>query len=515
MSLSEKLTGSLWDRIAGFFVQMWHEFWDATVKDLEAIGTTIIEFFIGRKGYKAYLDTINGLQKRLDEIPVPEHIQHQIDEFAKTHNLSHAFSAFLYMMATDIGYLINVLPTIMGREKLDLAKEYCNGTISLETLISVYYRNPELRKRAIDLARENGLCENDVKMVFEANQNMPTEDQLASLYLRGEISEGLYDGAMQLLGYEQGNIDLIKKLLYYIPSVSDLVTMAVRECFTPDIAEKYGQYQDFPEDFAKYAKMQGVSDFWAKAYWAAHWNLPSFTEGIAMFQRGIIDHEDLVTLLKALDVMPYWRDKLIQMTYSLYDRVDIRRMYRVGVLDEQGVYEAYRQLGYDEDKAKKITDFVVKEYGSENKDLTKTQIIDGYEVRLLSKDETIQALKDLGYSEHDAEFLIAYSDYKYSKKIKNLTIKNIEEMYKVGVIDDTETITRLDELNIPSEQAETFLREWQIKYTLPTSEFPTTDLHKLFHKGLIDEDTYKSELRKKKYNEKYINWYILLYKPTK
>ncbi|GAI59226.1 unnamed protein product, partial [marine sediment metagenome] len=45
---------------------------------------------------------------------------------------------------------------------------------------------------------------------------------------------------------------LYKELAYQIPPVADIITMAVREAFTPDIAARFGQYQDFPSELEEW-----------------------------------------------------------------------------------------------------------------------------------------------------------------------------------------------------------------------------------------------------------------------
>jgi len=144
--------------------------------------------------------------------------------------------------------------------------------------------------------------------------------------------------------------------------VQDLITMSVREVFSPDIAQKFGQFEDFPADFATYAKQQGVSDEWAKRYWAAHWVLPSITMAFDMLHRGVIDQATINQLLRAQDIMPFWRDKITAISYNPYTRVDVRRMHKAGVLSEDEVLTAYKDLGYDDVKALKMTDFTLLEY---------------------------------------------------------------------------------------------------------------------------------------------------------
>jgi len=80
-------------------------------------------------------------------------------------------------------------------------------------------------------------------------------------------------------GIRPVDIQILKQLIPVIPPVQDIITMAVREAFSPEIAQRFGQYEDFPAEVERYAQMQGLSPEWARRYWAAHWNLPSLQMG--------------------------------------------------------------------------------------------------------------------------------------------------------------------------------------------------------------------------------------------
>ena len=136
--------------------------------------------------------------------------------------------------------------------------------------------------------------------------------------------------------------------------------MSVREAFTPEIAGRFGQYEDLPREYVKWVGKKGLSAEWAERYWAAHWSLPSPQQGFEMLHRGIITPDELRLLLRALDIMPFWRDKLIQISYNPLTRVDIRRMYNLDVLSEQDVYKCYLDIGYNDLNAKRLTEFTIK-----------------------------------------------------------------------------------------------------------------------------------------------------------
>ncbi|GAH11034.1 unnamed protein product, partial [marine sediment metagenome] len=171
---------------------------------------------------------------------------------------------------------------------------------------------------------------------------------------------------------------MYKELAYQIPPVADIITMAVREAFTPDIAAKFGQYEDFPKPLEEWGQKKGLSTEWTQRYWAAHWSLPSPMQGFEMLHRGLINKGELNMLLRALDVMPFWREKLTGIAYRRLTRVDIRRMYKAGVLTVEDVYESYLQHGYTEQNARRMTDFTVQWAMPAHASITRSDILTAY-----------------------------------------------------------------------------------------------------------------------------------------
>ena len=84
---------------------------------------------------------------------------------------------------------------------------------------------------------------------------------------------------LRSLGWSDERIEAWKFITEIIPGVQDLVRMAVREAFTPEIAAKFGQYEDFPGAVVPWGQKQGLSKEWLERYWAAHWDLPSPMQG--------------------------------------------------------------------------------------------------------------------------------------------------------------------------------------------------------------------------------------------
>lgn len=321
---------------------------------------------------------------------------------------------------------------------------------------------------------KRGISPHLANVALEASRPLPTPGAIQQGFVRGIIPESVHDALLRKHGYTDSDIRLFKALYWVIPPLSDIIRMAVREAFTPEIAKRFGQYEDFPEEFARWAEKQGLTREWAERYWAAHWDLPSVSQGYEMFHRGIIDENELKMLMRALDIMPFWREKLIQMSYHPLTRVDIRRMYSIGVIDENQVYRCYRDLGYDDEKARWLTEFTKREYSPEEetsidqyRKLTKGILDKAYRKHLITRDEYTQRLQDIGYSPADSEYLADLEDAlmliadedevlaPIRKRIKGM----VADAYTRGVLTQTEARQMLSDLGLPEIEIEFLLLE--------------------------------------------------------
>jgi len=198
------------------------------------------------------------------------------------------------------------------------------------------------------------------RIYLDAILTKPATQDVIAYELRQDPNLSNLDNKLRRIGIHPAYHSLYKELAFQIPPVADIITMAVREAFTPEIASRFGQYEGLPTAFVEWVGKKGLSREWAERYWAAHWSLPSPQQGFEMLQRGVINRDELALLLRALDIMPFWRDKLVQISYNPLTRVDIRRMYALGVVSETEINKAYQDIGYNSENAARLTTFTVK-----------------------------------------------------------------------------------------------------------------------------------------------------------
>jgi hypothetical protein len=214
-----------------------------------------------------------------------------------------------------------------------------------------------------------------------------------------------------------------------------------------------------------------------------------------MFHRGIISYDELKMLLRALDVMPFWRDKLIQIAYSVPTRVDVRRMYALGVVDREYVHRKYLDMGYRPEDAEKLTAFVEKTRGRTmlrpERDLTKSEIIKLYKVERIDRDTALEMLTDMGYSEDEADYILAIADYQRSEEPRELSRSQILQFYRYGLMARDEAKAELLGIGYTERAAELMLELEDVRLKAKRFErprerdLPATTIIKAYVKDVI------------------------------
>ena len=344
---------------------------------------------------------------------------------------------------------------------------------------------------------------------YDAVLTKPASQDIIAYQLRKNPDLGGLSPELRRIGIHPDYHDLYKELAYQIPPIADIITMAVREAFTPAIASKFGQYEDYPPDLEQWAMKKGLSSEWSKRYWAAHWSLPSPQQGFEMLHRGVIDEGELHLLLRALDVMPFWRDKLTQIAYRRLTRVDIRRMYGVGVLDEQGVHEAYSEQGYNDRDANRMTEFTVKQILATQSKFTARDIVSAYSKYMISSGEARSLLSDVGVRGENISFIISSAEYKRSWELTNSRIAAIRNLYKKHVYSPDDARGKLSGLNLPSERIDALMEQWYIdEKDLPVRRWTTAQTLTFIKDGLITPERGRRELINLGYDTEHIEVYM-------
>jgi len=298
-------------------------------------------------------------------------------------------------------------------EYIEGYKELTKIRASIGDLLLGYKRGHITESQVKTELMRQGVADDAIELVVQNTREVLDVQTMLTAWHRGELDETDVRDELRTRQYSDDDIDIILSLSHPIPGPGDQVRFAVREAFRDDIAQQWHYDEDMPTQFTDAMAQLGFDEKWARYYWRAHWALPSVSQGFEMLHRGAIDEDELQTLLRVLDLPERWRQGLTDISWTPFTRVDVRRMYALGVLTEEEVKESYKAIGYDDDKAEKMTQFtILYQTGNdtnkldEYKELTRSVVIQAFQKGIIDQSEATTRLMDIGYFREDIELLL-------------------------------------------------------------------------------------------------------------
>jgi len=336
----------------------------------------------------------------------------------------------------------------------------------------------------------------------------PGLGELITLWLRGHLDTAAFHGRLSEEGVPSLLFPDIEKLAVALASPVDLVRFALREVWRPELRPELLS-PDAPDKYYSLMAQQGFDHDSAADYWAAHWELPSVGMGFQMYHRlESFTEADLRALLTRLDILPRYHDQLIAIAYNTYTRVDARRMYAAGVLSAEEVLQSYLNQGYDAEKARKLADFAIADAGAADRELTKSDILNGYRDGLLSLAEARDMLIGIRYSTEAAIYLLARIDAQQAQKLVDAETDIFRDLFVNNDLSLVEAQSELATLGLQARQIELLIAEWTIDREGKVKRPTRATLERLYKTGTITQEEFVSTLDAIGYQDKYIDWYL-------
>ena len=327
-----------------------------------------------------------------------------------------------------------------------------------------------------ELARRNGINADQFRIMVDSDLTNGALGDLITAAYRGDISPDELREAFSRSGLTDLGIIAAKSAGAFYPGPSDLIRFSVRDVFSPEIADRFGQNNEYPAEFTATAHKAGISEQIAKWYWSAHWDLPSVGQGQEMLQRGVIERADLDLLLRAADVMPFWREKLVKISYNPIGRIDIRRFHALGTVTTSELPALFRAQGYSPENADLASAWVVTYNANAKKAVDKdrtaqqtTAIVSARTAGTISQGDAVTQLTALGVSGRMQTQLFAESDLKQQTARHNRIATSVRPYYVDSIWTAAETATALTGYGFGAEEQAALFEDWKIDRGLKDS----------------------------------------------
>ena len=371
------------------------------------------------------------------------------------------------------------------------------------------------------------------------------------LYLRDYAVDGApkqFFNDLRDNGWDEDRINALVELGNIIPPLADMVRFADFSAFDEEVIEKWRKYYDAPDWIKKPFSLLGVTDEWANKYWFSHYTQPGRYELGELHRRNLISDEEVKLSYRTMAYSEYWQDLLLKLVREVPTRVDVRRWWDMGTIDEDRLREIYHAHGYyDQDledyvlwtkvyvafpdlisryKNGWVTETEVKDtltgYGMpedrmlelwqtkfkkavsvervvKERDLTKSEIYRGVKKGVITRSEGMAFLQDMNYDEYEAWFILAINVPEDTEdkavKYRDLTKTDVLKALKKKVITEAGALDRLLTLRYSPDDAELILRIYIASIAPPPDielrQESKADIIKAVKKGLIaHEDGY-------------------------
>lgn len=341
-----------------------------------------------------------------------------------------------------------------------------------------------------------GISESNMRNYWAAHWELPSYTQGLEMLFRGEITRAQFQDLLKALDYAPVWRDKLEKIGRAIPGVQDFIRFAVREVFNPAQRRALQLDEDYPAELTAKAALHGLSEQDARDFWAAHWQLPSPTQGYQMLFRGEITADELDGLLKALDYSPKWRDKLANIAHRVPTRVDLRRMLNAGVIDRAQVKAGYIRLGYTAADAETLTRFAeaLKVGGTAGKNLTVAQLRAEFEAGFMPEPAFRDAMATLGFDAAETQALVHLGDYARVKRTRDAIVANAHKGFVNRGMDESRARELLTAAGMHADAQGAELAGWELERESLTAELTDAQIVKAFKKGLLTEADAIAEL---------------------
>lgn len=329
-----------------------------------------------------------------------------------------------------------------------------------------------------------------------------------SAYRRGLINAV----DMQQLMREQGctqefTRDILYRLSEQVPPAGDLIRFMVRDVADPKIVNRFRLDEEFTDKWAgplpAWGKAIGVSDELALNYWRAHWRLPGLGQAYECLHRlrpgsKAPDGSDISTsvadvevLVAQDDMLPFWRQRLIAISYHPLTRVDSVRMFQMGELDEVQLAGIFQDLGYTLDNANLLVGFMKQRRFDFllNQRATKAYIAGGITIL-----DWHGALDRYQVSADEYAALSTQVDLMVRARTNLACVRGIKSRYMVGEIDQAEALDALLARQLPHGQSLKNVEAWKCERASKSTQPTAVMLCKWFKFNLISAAQFRTRL---------------------
>jgi len=340
-------------------------------------------------------------------------------------------------------------------------------------LATMYNRDVVTMEEGKSTAALSGLNGDDFEKLVEIYGEPLSPQSLSEAWRRKFISRDRYERGIVQGPLRKEWFDVLEKLQYSRMSTVDAADATNQGHMELAAAQEVAIANGLdPQDFEVLIKIAGLPpgpDFMSEA-----------------LNRRLIDETTFNEAFLESRVKNKYVHLYRQMAIRLIPQETVRLLYRNGVYTREATLDVLLQHGFSQDDADALIALEEVRQDDTTKELTRSQIIDLYEVRFLDLATTLELLLALGYSDNNARAMVELADLQRIQKFINSAVNRVKAAFLAGRMDESQASAQLDALGIPVDQRDDLFAIWDIDRTTISKTLTASQIRQAYNKDLID-----------------------------
>lgn len=212
------------------------------------------------------------------------------------------------------------------------------------------------------------------------------------------------------------------------------------------------------------------------------------------FNRGLIGEDEFDAMFLESAIKNRYLPLLRQMRTRLIPQETARSLLAKGVADAEWTLNNLKDHGFSDGDAEKLIAAATVEKTQPTRDLSLATVRELYAEQEIDTQVATEMLLGLGYDENEAAFELALTDIRRLRTYRNAVITRVRSAYVKGLMDVQVVGTTLDGLNVPPQRRNDLIELWDIERETVTRDLTPAQLVSAAKKGIIDYSTAKDRL---------------------
>lgn len=317
-----------------------------------------------------------------------------------------------------------------------------------------------------------GMTDADMDVLIGNTGEPPGPEQLMEALRRGFIDVTRFSRGIRQSRVRNEWLDVEQKLAFSPMSTADAIRAVVENYLTSDEGKAI-------------AVQNGLeADHWDVM--VESWGRPlSHEQMMTLYHLGEATIDQVHQAFRESDLKDKYIDQAVALGRRLVPERTIVSMLQHAVITQDTAMTMLAQQGYNQQDSESLIALGAAQHKVAVKGLTRSDVLTLYGDSAMNSADAIAHLKAIGYSDTDAQELIALENAKTAAANRKTQTTALRASWKAGHLTDAQALTQLMQLGMDHNQAALLIDEWAAAKGVPVHQLSESQIVKLAQAQLI------------------------------